>query len=105
MSEQPVRVGAKTQQIERPRQPHASDERNQDQRQRTDDGLIAGDVEVAHEPAQRAKRLGEIAQVLHEQNQRREERVQRDAGEQQDRCRHRARTHRREQVDDPRGDG
>ena len=46
-------------------------------------GLIAADVEIAHQPAQRAERLGEVRKVLNEQNERREERVQRDAGEQE----------------------
>ena len=44
---------------------------------------VAADVEIADEPAQHAIGLGEVRQVLHEEDQRREERVQRDAGEQQ----------------------
>ena len=44
---------------------------------------IAADVEIAHQPANRAKRLREVGQKLHEENQRGEERIQRHAGEQQ----------------------
>ncbi len=44
---------------------------------------IAADVEVAHQPAHGAERLREIRQELHEENQSGEERVQRDAREQQ----------------------
>ena len=46
--------------------------------------------------------LREVGDVLHEQDQRREERVQRHAGEQQHRRGHRAVLHRRQPVDDAR---
>ena len=48
-----------------------------------DDRRVAGDVEVAHQPADRAERLREVGEVLHEEDERREEGVERDAGEQQ----------------------
>ena len=63
---------------------------------------VAGDVEVAHQPPQGAERLREVAEVLHEQDQRGEERVQRDAGQQQHRRREPAMPRRRQRVDDER---
>ena len=78
-------------------------ERQRDGRQRRDERRVAADVEIAHQPADRAKRLREVRQELHEQNQRREERVQRDAGEQQHVGRQAAMPRAREPVDD--GDG
>ena len=61
-----------------------------DQRQRGEDRLEAADVEVAHQPARGAIDLREVGEVLHEHDQRREERVERHAGQQQHRRRHRA---------------
>ena len=65
--------------------------------------LIAADVEVAHQPAQRPVGLRKVGEVLHEQDQRREERVHRDAGEQQHVGRQPAVPGARQRVDD--GDG
>ena len=76
-----------------------------DHRQRGHDRLEAADVEVAHQPARGAIDLREVGDVLHEQDQRREERVQRHAGQQQHRRRHRAVLHRRQPIDDGGGDG
>ena len=76
-------VLAHGQQIQRPRQHGEHDERRDDERQGRDDRTVAADVQIAHQPAHRAERLREIAEVLDEQDQRREERVQRDAGQQQ----------------------
>ena len=72
---------AEAQQIQWSGQPRKRRERDNDQGQRRHDRLIAADVEVAHQPAQDAKRLREVREVLHEQDQRREERVHRDAGQ------------------------
>ena len=71
-----------------------------DERQRRDERRVACDVEVAHQPAHRAKRLGEIAEVLHEQNQRREKRVQRHARQQQHRRRQPALPRVRQRIHD-----
>ena len=100
----PGAVGAEAQQVQRPRQPgeHARTTTST-QRQRRDERLVAADVEVAHQPAQRAVGLGEVGEVLHEQDQRREERVHRHAGEQQHVGRHPAVPRAGERVDD--GDG
>ena len=70
------------------------------ERQRRDERLIRADVEVAHQPAQRAIGVGEIGEVLHEQDQRREERVHRHAGEQQRVGRQAAVPRPRQRVDD-----
>ena len=71
------------QQVERARQHGEDRERGDEQRQRRHERAVAADVEIAHQPAHRAERLREVGQVLDEENQRREERVQRDARQQQ----------------------
>jgi hypothetical protein len=81
-----VRLGAvfaEVQEIQRPRQPGKRRERDGDERCRTDERLIAAHVEVAHQPAEGAERLGKIREILHEQNQRGKERVHCHTGEQQ----------------------
>ena len=98
------RVVADAQQVERARQHRERGERDEDERQRRDDRAVARHVEVAHQPADGAERFGEVGQVLHEQDQRREERVQRDAGEQQHVGREPAALRRGQPVDDAGGD-
>ena len=78
-------------------------ERQRDGRQRGDERRVAAHVEVAHQPANRAERLREVGHELHEENQRREERIQRDAGEQQHVGRHPAVLRARQRVDDGHG--
>jgi hypothetical protein len=70
---------------------------------RNGQGPVAGNVEVSHQPAQRPHRLGEVREVLHEQDERREERVQRHASQQQHVGREPAVPHLRQGVDDQHG--
>ena len=95
-------VGAQAEQVQRPRQPGKDGERHEQQRQRREDRLIAADVEVAHQPAQRPVGVGEVGEVLHAEDQRGEERVERHAGEQQDVGREAAMLRARQRVDDRR---
>ena len=74
-----------------------------DERQRREERLIAADVEIAHQPAQRPVGVGEAREVLDEQDHRREERVHRHAGEQQDGRRQPAMPRLRQRVDDADG--
>jgi hypothetical protein len=80
-------------------------ERNDHQRHRGNDGLEAPDVEVSHQPAGRPIGLCEVGDVLHEHDQRGEERVERHTGEQQHRRRHRPPVRRGQPVDDASCDG
>ena len=50
------RLGAEAEQVERPREPRERDERDDDERQRRENRRVARDVEIAHQPAQRAIR-------------------------------------------------
>ena len=93
-------LGADAQQVQRARQHREHREGDDDERQRGDDREVVGHVEPAHHPADGAQRLGEVREVLHEQDQRREERVQRDAGEQQHVGRQPAPLRRGERIDD-----
>ena len=79
----------------------ANDDENE--RQGRDERGVAADVEVAHQPAQDPERLGEVREVLHEQDQRGEERVHRHARQQQRVGRQAVMPRGREEVDD--GDG
>ena len=97
------RVAAEAHEVERARERRHRDARDGEQRQRAENRRVAADVERSHQPAHRPERVGEARQVLHEQHERREERVQRDAGEQQARGRHAAAPRRRERVDDDQG--
>ena len=96
-------VGAEAEQVQRTRQPGERGERHDDERQRRDQRAVAADVEIAHQPAQDPERLGEVREVLHEQDQRREERVHRHAGQQQRVGRQAVMPGGRQEVDD--GDG
>ena len=97
------RVVAETEQVQR-RGQHG------EYRERGDDRAAAAPSSGAKPPTSRSPisqrtvriHLREVGQVLHEQDQRREERIERDAGQQQHRRRHRAARPRRQPVDDRR---
>ena len=95
---------ADAEQVQRPRQPGEPANATSDQRQRASNRRVAGDVEIAHQPPQRAERLREVAEVLHEQDERREERVQRHARQQQHGRRDSAMLRRGQRVDDEHGE-
>ena len=96
-------LGAEAEQVQRPR---AATRRSPNETTASgsavEDRLVAADVEIPHQPAQDPERLREVREVLHEQDQRREERVHRDAGEQQHVGREAAVARARERVDDRR---
>ena len=77
------RVFAQCEQVERPRQHREHRERRAHERHRREDWSEAADVEVAEQPARSAIPVGEVHQILHERDQRREKRVERDAGQQE----------------------
>ena len=78
------KIVAEREQVQRRRQRREDDERHAKHRQRHDQRPVAGDVQIAQQPPQRLHRLAHVREVLHEQDQRGEERVERDAGQQQD---------------------
>ena len=61
-------------QIEHARQRREARPRDRHRHQRRDDGRVGGDVERSHQPAHVAERLGEVRQVLHERDHRRQQR-------------------------------
>ena len=93
-------VGAEADEIERARQRRQQHECDHHDGKRGHDRHIAADVERAHQPAHGPKGVGEIGQVLREQDQRLEEGRHRDAGQQQNDGREAAPPRRRQRVDD-----
>ena len=71
------------QQVQRPRQDGKHGEGHHDERQGGNDRAVVTDVEITHQPTDGPERLREVGHVLHEQDQGREERVERHAGQQQ----------------------
>ena len=74
---------ADRQQVHALRQHRKGRERQGERGNGGDERRVAADVEISHQPSHRPERLGVIRQELHEENQGREKRVERDARQQQ----------------------
>ena len=93
-------VHAEAEEIQRPGEPREHRKREGDKGQRAENRPVADHVEIAHEPADGAECLRKVAEIFDEENQRREERVERDAREKKDRGRQSFVPGLREEVDD-----